>query len=99
MTTTKLKVKQEISCSSFSFLITGDEFRKMSIVRTGGRTYLNPEYFEDFGIFFFWFLGTLGGRFLQGVDIIKDGRNGVDVFDRAQISDCWHFNVRVLFDI
>ena len=63
-----------------------------------GWTYLNPEYSEVLGIFFSWFWSTLGGRFLQNVDIVQDRCNGVDILDGVQMSDFWHFDVIVLFD-
>ena len=50
-------------------------------------------------MFFSRFLGMLGGRFLEDVDVVQDGRCGVDVFHGVAISDFWHFNVIVFFDI
>ena len=63
-----------------------------------GWTYLTPEYSEVLGIVFFSFWGNLGGGFLEDVDIVEDGRQGVDVLDGVQISHLWQFDVIRLFD-
>ena len=64
-----------------------------------GWTYLNPEYSGVLGIFFSWFWGMVGGGFLQNGDVVQDGRYGVEIFDGVEISDVWHFNVILLFEI